>query len=224
GETGQRSGNEVGQAPGIVNVQGSVLQIVGELRRAADDIAEKLLGVTHQGFELGVLFANEIGFRFNGGAEEGAQAEQFDDTDTLKSFQKDDDIAVGHLNGLVDLGESADFMQIGRGRILDPRIQLGDNAEQLFIASKRIDEGQRALAAYSQGEDSAREQHCVPNRKDGKRFRYKMLFISHSFPQIQRQDAPPCRVRCKSRQKGAQQCKSIRQISLVIYAHILAYL
>jgi len=83
-------------------------------------------------------------------------------------------------------------MQIGRGGILDPRIQLGDNAEQLFIASKGIDEGQRALAAYSQGEDGAWEQHRVPNRKDGKRFRYKILFISHSFRQIQRQDAPPC--------------------------------
>src|SRR5208283_3005808 len=223
GETGQRSGDEVGQAAGIVDVQGRVLQIVGELRRAADDIAEKLLRVTHQGLDFGVLFAHKIGFRFNGGAQKWAQAEEFDDADALKSFQKDHNIAVGHFDGLVDFGERADFMQIGSGGILNPRIQLGNNAKELFFASKRTDEGQRAFAAYGQRQNGAREQYSVPDRKDSKRFGYHMLFFSHVLPQIQRQDAPPCRVRCLKEQKGSQKCNFIRQISLVIYAQILVH-
>ena len=47
---------------------------------------------------------------------------------------KDDHVAVRHLDGLVDLGESADFVEIGRSRIFDPRIELGDDAQQFFFA------------------------------------------------------------------------------------------
>jgi hypothetical protein len=47
----------------------------------------------------------------------------------------------------VNLGERADFVEVRRRRIFNPRIQLGDNAQKLIVARERIDQGERALTA-----------------------------------------------------------------------------
>jgi hypothetical protein len=149
-EAGQCTGDEVGETARIVDIHGGVLQVVRKLRRMAHDVAEEVLRVALQCLEFGVFFTCEIGLGGHGGTQERAQAQQFIDADALQAFQEDDHVAVGHLNGLVDLGKRADFVEVRRSRIFDPRIQLGNHAQKLIVARKRIDQSERALTAHGE--------------------------------------------------------------------------
>jgi hypothetical protein len=139
------------------------LQVVRELRRKADNIAEEILRVTLEGFEFGVFVTRVIRFGFHRCAEERAEAQEFNDANALQAFQEDDDVAIGHFDGLVDFGESADFVEVRRSRIFDPRIELGNYTQKFLVAHERVNEGERAFAAHSERQDSAREENGVPN-------------------------------------------------------------
>jgi hypothetical protein len=82
----------------------------------------------------------------------------------------------------VDLGERADFVEIGRGGIFNPWIELGNNAQKLIVARERINEGERALTANGERENCPWEQNGVPDGQDCESIWNKMLFISHDFP------------------------------------------
>jgi hypothetical protein len=114
------------------------------------DVTEKVLSVALQRLEFGVLVAGEIGFGGHRGTKERTKAKEIVDADALQAFEKDDDIAVGHLNGLVDFSEGADFVEVRSSRIFDPRIQLGNDAQKLIVARERIDQGERTLTAYGE--------------------------------------------------------------------------
>jgi hypothetical protein len=82
----------------------------------------------------------------------------------------------------VDLGERADFVEVRRSRIFDPRIQLGNNTQKLIVTRKRIDQGERTLTAYGERQNCPREENGIPDGQDWKSVWNKMLFISHVFP------------------------------------------
>jgi hypothetical protein len=73
-------------------------------------------------------------------------------------------------------------MEVRRGRIFDPRIQLGNNAQKLIVARERINQGERALTANGERENCPREENGIPDGQDRKSIWNKMFFISHVFP------------------------------------------
>jgi hypothetical protein len=66
--------------------------------------------------------------------------------------------------------------------IFDPRIELGDNAQELIVARERIDQGERTLTANGEREDCPREENGVPDGQDSESIWNKVLFISHVIP------------------------------------------
>ncbi len=146
------------------------------------DVAEKVLRVALKRFELGVFVTGEIGFGGHSGTQVRTEAEQFVDTDALQALQEDDHVAIGHLDGLVNLGERADFVEVRSGRIFDPRIQLGNNTQEFIVPRERIDQGERALTANGERQNCAREENGIPDGQDRKSIWNKMFFISHVFP------------------------------------------
>ena len=181
GKARQRAGDKVGQAAGIVDVHRDVLQIVGQLRRMADDVAEEILRVALESFELVVVVAEDVRLGFDGGAKERTQAEQFGNADALQTFQEDNHVAVRHLYGFVNFGERADFVEIGGSGIFDPRIKLGHDAQQFLIAGQRVNQSERALSADGQRQNGAWEQDGVANWQDRQCFWNNMFFISHGL-------------------------------------------
>jgi hypothetical protein len=140
------------------------------------------LSIALQCLEFGVLVTREIGLGCHRGAKERTEAQEFTDADALQSFEKDDDVAVGHLHGLVDFGERADFVEVRRSRIFDPRIQLGNDAQKLIVTRERINQGERTLTAYGERQNCSREENRVPDGQDWKSIWNKMFSISHVFP------------------------------------------
>ena len=100
----------------------------------AYDIAEQVLGIAFQSFEFIVVLADDVRLRNDVGAKKWAQSQQLFDANPLQTFHEDDHIAVWHLDGLVNLRERADFVQVGSGGIFDARIELGHYAEQFLLS------------------------------------------------------------------------------------------
>jgi hypothetical protein len=82
----------------------------------------------------------------------------------------------------MDFSERADFVEVRCSRIFDPRIQLSDDAQELFVAGERVHKSERALAAYGEGENGAWEKDRIPNRQDRESFWNDMFFVSHGIP------------------------------------------
>jgi hypothetical protein len=147
----------------------------------ADDVAEQVLRVALERLHFVILCADNVRLVFNLCAEERKQPEQVDDADPLKTLEEDHDIAVRHFDGLVDLCERADLVKVRGGWILDPGIQLGNNAQQLFFARQGIDERQRAFPTYRQRQNRAGKQNCVPNRQDRKCLWHSIFTFGHKL-------------------------------------------
>jgi hypothetical protein len=62
------------------------------------------------------------------------------------------------------------------------RIQLGNNAQKLFVARERVNEGERTLTANGERQNGAREENGIPDGQDWESIWNEMLFISHVFP------------------------------------------
>jgi hypothetical protein len=155
------------------------------------NVAEEVLRIALQSFEFGVLVTREIGLGSNRGTQVRTETQEFIDANALQAFEEDYNVAVGHLDGLVDLGERADFVEVRGSRIFDPWIQLGDNAQKLIVARERIDQGERALTANSERQNCSREENRIPNGQDRKSIWNKVLFISHVFsPKAKREKSP----------------------------------
>ncbi len=66
------------------------------------------------------------------------ETDQVQQSDALQTLEENHDVAVGHLHGLVELGQRADSVQIGGGRIFDARIELRDDSQQFLFALKEL--------------------------------------------------------------------------------------
>src|SRR4029077_49774 len=133
GKRRQRSGDEIRQAAGIVDVQRYRLQVIGQWRRVADDVAEQFLRVTLQSLKFGIHFANDVRLRLNASPHIRTQSNQLRDLHPLQAFQKNNHIAVRHFYGLVYFGHGPDLVQVrGRG-ILNAWVELSDDRQKLFI-------------------------------------------------------------------------------------------
>ena len=84
----------------------------------------------------------------------------------VHALDKNHQVAVGHLDGLVQLGHGADAVQIDIGGILDAGIELRDHAEQALVAFQRIQQRERAFPADGQRQYAAREQDDIAHRQN----------------------------------------------------------
>ena len=72
----------------------------------------------------GSTFARKNGFSDHDGCDPNA----------LQAFHKNHQIAIGHLDGLVELGHRADAMEVDLGRVLHARIELCDHGQETVFA------------------------------------------------------------------------------------------
>ncbi len=122
----------------MIDVHGCGLQIVGKLRRVAHHVAEKILRIALQRFQLRIRFADDVRLRLHAGLQKWTYADQFEHLNALQTFQKNDHVAIRHFYGLMHLGERSEFMEVGGRGILDSRIELRDHAQQLLVAMQTI--------------------------------------------------------------------------------------
>ena len=74
--------------------------------------------------------------------------------------------AVGQLEHLVDVAGRADRVQIVLLRLLDRRVALREDANQLAAGDRLVDEPDRALARHRERHERVRKQHRVAERQD----------------------------------------------------------
>ena len=84
----------------------------------------------------------EIGHRFDLGAQVGLQAHHVQEADALHTLDEYNQVAVRHLDGLVQLGHGAHAVQIGVNRVLDARVELRDHCQEAWLAFQRIQQRQ----------------------------------------------------------------------------------
>src|SRR5438445_114795 len=73
---------------------------------------------------------------------------------------------------------------VGGRRVFNPRIQLGDHAQQLLFTLQGTYKRQRALPPHRQRQHGARKEHRVADRQDWQNLRYRKFFLSHVFPSL----------------------------------------
>src|SRR5712691_7122922 len=122
----------------MIDVHGRGLQIVGKLRRMAYHVAEEILHVALQRFELRIRFTDDVRLRLHACLQKGPQADQVEHLNTLEAFEKDDHVAVRHFYSLMDLGQRSEFVEVGGRGILDSRIELRDYSQKLLLALQTI--------------------------------------------------------------------------------------
>ena len=74
--------------------------------------------------------------------------------------------AVGQLEHLVDVRRRADGVQVGLARLLDRRIALREDRDQLPVRNRIVDEAHRALARDGERHERVRKEHRVAKRKN----------------------------------------------------------
>ena len=74
--------------------------------------------------------------------------------------------AVGQLEHLVDVRRRADAVQIVLRRLLDRRVALREDRDQLAVGDRVVDEADGALARHGQRHERIRKEHRVPKRQD----------------------------------------------------------
>jgi hypothetical protein len=74
--------------------------------------------------------------------------------------------AVRQLEHLVDVGRSAHGVQIGLHRLLDGRVALGEDGDQLAVRDGVVDQANRAFARDGERHERIRKEDRVSKRQD----------------------------------------------------------
>ena len=74
--------------------------------------------------------------------------------------------AVGQLEHLVDVGRGADAVEIVLPRLLDRRVALGEDGDQLAVGDRVVDQPDRALARHGERHERIGKQDRVPQRQN----------------------------------------------------------
>ena len=76
--------------------------------------------------------------RFDARAKIRTKTDEVHDLNALQTFKEDDHVSVGHLDGLMNFGQRADFVQVGSSRILHARIKLGHDSQEFFVSHESV--------------------------------------------------------------------------------------
>ena len=160
-------GDEVGEPARLGDVHGERLQIVGEQRRQRDDLLEVRLDVPRQRVDLEPIGVVGVLAR---GADPRAQVRmRRDDVVELQAREALDDqaqAAVRQLEHLVDVRRGADGVEIVLARLLDRRVALREDGDQLAVRDRIVDQADRALARHRQRHERIGKEDRVAQRQN----------------------------------------------------------
>ncbi len=168
-ERGQRRGNEVDHAAGIVNVAGDGRELIRQRRRAGDDLLEQRQHVALQALRSRRSWARLIsGMDSTRGAHERRQLRVFGDLHALQALGEDEQALVGHAHHFVHHRQAADGEQVGGLGSVDARLALRHHNDGLVL-TQRINQLNRAFAADGQRQHRVREQNGVAHGQNRQR-------------------------------------------------------
>ena len=162
-------GDEIGELARFghaVEQRGSFL---GQLGHQLDHPLGDVLDVHHQGVELGGA-SGRIGQHLDLGHHVGILQAQLEHAHARNALQDDREAVLGQLDDLQDAGGAAHGVEVGRSRLLDARVALGDDADdRLFLRDGLLDQLHGFLAPDIDGDDRVRKQDGIAQRKDGQK-------------------------------------------------------
>ncbi len=121
------------------------------MRHQVDQLAELLLGVAHQRFQLDRVF-HGLGMLDDMGAEVGILLGIVFDLDPLQALDDQPDGAVGHAQHAMDDGHGADAKDVVGRRFVGLRVLACEQADdaRLSLGQRLVDQTHRARLANRQ--------------------------------------------------------------------------
>ncbi len=121
----------------------------------------------HERVEVGFLSAGDKVLQgLYASAQERLDLYDFFDGDPLQAFDKNKQALAGQLDDLVHKGHGANLKEIDGLGVVDPRIALRDDADELLILLQVADQLQRTVPSDGQWQDGIGKQDGVANRKN----------------------------------------------------------
>ena len=139
-------GDEVAEAARVVDVRGRDLELLGQVRREADDPPEETLRVPQQRLELAALL-RLVGHGEKRADEVRVVGDRLLELDPAHALHEDPQRPVGDADHLVHDRGRPDLVEVVPARRLDVRVAHRDEREQALAAHDVVDEPDRALLA-----------------------------------------------------------------------------
>ena len=165
GQEGQRRGDKVNQARGLLDVGRDGAQLVGEGGRFGNDLLELGYDVAHQ--RLGVRRGSRLDVfeSLNLGHHEGLGLGEAQQAHAANALGKDKAALVGHAHNLVHRGDGAHGVHIvGLGQVL-ARVHLRRHHDGPLLA-QGFDQLNGAFAADGQRKNGVRKKNGLPDRQN----------------------------------------------------------
>ncbi len=160
-------GDEVGQARRVLDVRGQGLELVGERGGELHHALEEPLGALGQGLDLDLLLeGHDLPQDLDARLQERPVLGDLKDPEPMDALDDEAERSVGELEHLVDVGERPDAEEVALDGIVDGRIPLGDDADDLVVADGVVDERHGALPRHGQRKDGVGEEDRVAQRQD----------------------------------------------------------
>ena len=135
----QRRGDEVAQRARVVDVRGSQLKLLGQVRREPDDAREEALHVARQRLDLRSL-EQHVRQRVELSEQVGVGVEAVQELHALEALDEDPQTPVGDLDHLVHEGDRADLVDVAPGGHLDRPVARGHEREQPVAGHDVVDQ------------------------------------------------------------------------------------
>ncbi len=157
--------HEVAERAGVVDVRGRDLELLGQVRREADDPPEEALRIPHQRLELAALL---LGVGHDGEArdEVGIVRDRLFELDPAQALDEDPQRPVGDADHLVDDRRRPDLVQVAPAGRLYLGIAHRDEGEQALAADHVVDEPDRSFLADRERRHRVGEDDGVLERQD----------------------------------------------------------
>ncbi len=159
--------DQVGQVARL----GDALHQLGGGRRQLghhlDDLAGELLQVDPESLDLHFLLRRLVLDRLDAGLEVRVLLHQLDHAEAGQPLHHERVVVLAHLEELHDPRDGAHRMQVRGARILLLRLALGDDADDLVVAHRVLDQRDGLLPADCQRQNAAGKEDAVAQRQDG---------------------------------------------------------
>ena len=164
----QARGDEVGQPARLGDVHRQRLQIVGQQRRQRDDLLEVRLDVARQRVDLEPI--GVVGALGRRGRRARARRAASTTTPRARSRARPWTISrrlpSGSLNILWMCVAVPTRIEIVLARLLDARVALGEDGDQLAVGDRIVDQPHGALARHRERHERVGKQDRVPKRQN----------------------------------------------------------
>ena len=164
----ERRRDQVAERARIVDVGGRELELLGQVRRHADDVRELLLHVPCQRLDLGRV-GDDVRQVLELGDEVRVVLLRLDQPNPLQPLDEDAQRPVGHLDHLVNDRDRADRVQVVPARRVGLGVAHGHQREHPLARDDVVDQPDRALLADGERRHRLREDHRLLQRQDRQR-------------------------------------------------------